>query len=161
MIITIFISLFFIFCCLCLSIHKITDTVRSALKSHGIQDTDKRGHFSPHLTLAKMSAYRWQGKRGRHPRLTGITEDHYDDFKETYFGVQRVEGLELLSMTLPLDADGYYHCFQRFSFDEFYLLLPSKQVVASSTSSGALESSKEADTESESVTPSPNTKNTG
>ena len=147
---------FFIFSFVCLSIHKITDTVRSVLKCHGIQDTNKRDHFSPHLTLAKMSAYRWQGKRGKYPRLTGITEDHYSDFKDTYFGVQRVEGLELLSMTLPQDADGYYHCFQRVSFNELTLLPPSKRVVISSASSGALESSREADTE-----PGSNTPNTG
>ena len=30
----------------------------------------------------------------------------------------KVSAIELLSMTRPTDMDGYYHCFQRYSFAE-------------------------------------------
>lgn len=100
--------------------------MRSVFAQHGFPDTDGRT-FSPHLTIAKMSAYREQRRRGRpsrQRRLTGITEEHYREFKDAKFGVQTVTGLELLSMMEPEDKDGYYHCFQRLSFDDISSVKP-------------------------------------
>ena len=41
----------------------------------------------------------------------------YEDHKDDSFGNQSINTLELLSMTLPADKDGYYHCFSRESFN--------------------------------------------
>ena len=79
-----------------------------------------------------------RGGRGRR-RGKGLPEELYAEFKDTEFGVEKVifhiclhflyitppppslfkvTGIELLSMNLPPAEDGYYHCFQRYSFEE-------------------------------------------
>ena len=115
--------------------------MRSVFDQHGLPDTDGRT-FSPHLTIAKMSAYRehrrW-GRPSRQRRLTGITEEHYGEFKDAEFGVQTVTGLELLSMTEPEDKEGYYHCFQRLSFHEVCVkALPLEQPMSGVSGSSEL-----------------------
>ena len=117
------------------------DIVRSVFDQHGFPDTDGRT-FSPHLTIAKMSAYREPRRHGRpsgQRRLTGITEEHYGEYKDAEFGVQTVTGLELLSMTEPEDKDGYYYCFQRLSFDDVSVkLLPVEQQLSCVSGSSEL-----------------------
>ena len=80
--------------------------------------------------------------------LVGLREELYQEFKDTDFGTEKVlfppppsfspslppslslsfipflssilqvAGMELLSMVHPPDEDGYYHCFQQYSFEE-------------------------------------------
>ena len=75
--------------------------------------------FNPHLTIAKMSTMP-QGIERRYRQRTGrrmgIERKGYVEFTETDFGHQVVDGLELLSMKLPADSQGYYHCFHRNHF---------------------------------------------
>ncbi len=74
--------------------------------------------FKPHLTVAKMSQMRQQNAhRQRYRNRLSIRREAYDMFLETSFGEQDVEGLELLSMSLPVDSRGYYHCLYRNQFD--------------------------------------------
>ncbi len=68
--------------------------------------------FNPHLTVAKMSQ-----RQDRPGNRLSIRREAYDMFLETSFGEQDVEGLELLSMSLPVDSCGYYHCLYRNHFD--------------------------------------------
>ena len=62
--------------------------------------------FVPHLTVLKMP------KKSKN----GIEPSTYAHLLGTEFGSQPIEGLELLSMTKPYDAEGYYYCFHRSSF---------------------------------------------
>ena len=88
-------------------------------------------NYVPHLTIAKMSKKpRTNGRRHKKQKkgnkrassdesaseLRGIHHSVYAELLDTEFGSQMIEGLELLSMTLPSTEDGYYHCFQRHSF---------------------------------------------
>ena len=40
----------------------------------------------------------------------------YEEHKDECFGVQPIDTLELLSMTRPADAQGYYHCYGMENF---------------------------------------------
>ncbi len=59
--------------------------------------------------------------RQHHRNRPGIRKGAYEEFLETSFGEQDVDGLELLSMSLPVDSHGYYHCFYRNKFDSVYI----------------------------------------
>ena len=97
--------------------------------------SDNHKEFVPHLTIAKMSKVatgpgrghkknktkknrkKSKGKEGGESDLRGIGHSTYIDLLDTEFGCEAIEGLELLSMILPPAEDGYYHCFQKHSFD--------------------------------------------
>ena len=65
--------------------------MRSVFESHGFPNTDRKKSFSPHLTIAKMSKYqpRWK-KEKKKKFLRGIAQEHYEEFRDTNFGVERV-----------------------------------------------------------------------
>ena len=81
--------------------------VRSTFESHALPSTDSRS-FNPHLTIAKVS---------RSSKVRGIEPELYSELVDTEFGRETIIGLELLSMTDPPTDEGYYHCFERYSFD--------------------------------------------
>jgi len=76
-----------------------------------LYNTDKKATFTPHLTIAKTS------KTSGRKQVKMIHPKSYEDHKDDSFGNQSINTLELLSMTLPADKDGYYHCFSRESFN--------------------------------------------
>ena len=99
----------------------ISDIVKSVFTASELSIEGGKD-FVPHLTVAKMSQSasgrkkkKKNSKRGNY--LRGIDRSAYVELLEMEFGSQRIEGLELLSMTLPPAEDGYYHCFERYSFD--------------------------------------------
>ena len=87
-------------------------------------------NFTPHLTIAKMSkmprGWTQRGHKKYHEKrkgrsydkkeLRGIDHSAYAELLDMEFGRQTIEGLELLSMEHPPTEDGYYHCYQRYSF---------------------------------------------
>ena len=91
-------------------------------------------NFTPHLTIAKMSkmprGWTQRGHKKHHEKrkgkksgsyadkkeLRGIDHSSYAELLDMEFGRQTIEGLELLSMEHPPTEDGYYHCYQRYSF---------------------------------------------
>ena len=85
--------------------------VQSIFRTHGICSTDGRP-FSPHLTIAKISKSSWR------ERIYSIDKQVYSEFTDAELGSEVVMGLELLSMVGPAAVDGYYHCLQRYSFEE-------------------------------------------
>lgn len=95
--------------------------------------SDDHKKFVPHLTIAKMTkAAAWKtnknrrtrnkkknkSKGGDKPDLRGIDCSTYAEHLDMEFGSQQAEGLELLSMVMPQTEDGYYHCFEKYSFDK-------------------------------------------
>jgi hypothetical protein len=52
----------------------------------------------------------------RHTLCNKIPMDAYAKFMDKEFGEQVLEGLELLSMSKPVDEEGYYYCFSKNSF---------------------------------------------
>ena len=84
--------------------------VRSIFEAHGLHSTDTRP-FNPHLTIAKVKNSQTKGPRG-------IPKEAYLQYIDAKLGSEEVRGLELLSMVEPADEDGYYHCFQKYSFEE-------------------------------------------
>ena len=99
-------------CCPLLYLYfSFADMVRSIFEMHGICSTDGRS-FNPHLTIAKVS------KSSGRDRIYGIEKEVYSEFMDTELGSEVVTGLELLSMVEPAAADGYYHCLQRYTFEE-------------------------------------------
>ena len=79
----------------------------------------------PHLTIAKMSKI-YKKKQQKNKKkddtdknvLQGIEPSAYAELIDTEFGSQTIDGLELLSMIVPPDKDGYYYCFEKCSFDD-------------------------------------------
>lgn len=84
----------------------IADVVRTKFGQEGLPTTDSRP-FQPHLTIAKTS---------RSSRLRSIPSSSYADLRDTHFGDEKASGLELLSMSEPVDEQGYYHSFQKCPF---------------------------------------------
>ena len=84
------------------------DLVKTVFESHGIMSTDKRKGFTPHLTVAKLS-------KDRRHSIKNISEDLYSDCT-IIRGEDKIEQVELLSMTEKKDETGYYYCFAREYF---------------------------------------------
>ena len=87
-----------------------SDLVREEFSNHGIESTDDRP-FTAHLTVAKTS----MGKGGK-KRVRIIPSESYEAFGDEEFGRESVREIELLSMTEPVDEEGYYHCYHKQSF---------------------------------------------
>ena len=83
--------------------------VRETFAANDLVGTDNK-KFTPHLTIAKTT------KTSGRKRVKKIEPASYEKHKDEVFGTQYVNSLELLSMTLPPDKQGYYHCFSRASF---------------------------------------------
>ena len=94
--------------------------------------SNDRKEFSPHLTIAKMTKAaagktnkskrkrnkKKKGKGGDEEGLHGIDRSAYVEHLDMEFGSQLAEGLELLSMIMPPVEDDYYHCFEKYSFND-------------------------------------------
>ncbi|XP_065885903.1 A-kinase anchor protein 7-like [Dysidea avara] len=87
----------------------IAGIVRETFAANDLVGTDNK-KFTPHLTIAKTT------KTSGRKRVKKIEPASYEKHKDEVFGTQYVNSLELLSMTLPPDKQGYYHCFSRESF---------------------------------------------
>ena len=73
------------------------------LLENGIKIED---NFTPHLTVMKLSQMKKKVKK--------IDENLYQEFSQDFFGVQNVKLIELLSMNLPIQDNGYYFCQKEF-----------------------------------------------
>jgi len=98
------------------ALDRLTDIcrkVQESFTSHGIILTDDK--FNPHLTLAKVSKLqgRWKDKKVIKQL---ILNKFYKEYQGTVFGNEKVESLQLLSMTADKDENGYYHCLKSISF---------------------------------------------
>lgn len=88
----------------------IIETVCTIFAESGLCNTDKKATYTPHLTIAKTS--KTSGRR----RVKVIDPKCYEEHKDDCFGTQLIDMLELLSMTLPADRQGYYYCYSRETF---------------------------------------------
>ena len=84
--------------------------MNTTFSENGLYNTDKKAAYTPHLTIAKTS------KTFGRKRVKRIDPESYEEHKHDCFGTQPINTLELLSMTLPADHEGYYHCFSRETF---------------------------------------------
>ena len=57
--------------------------------------------FTPHVTLVKQ-------KFGKGKEMGKIPSDWLKKFKNKYFGIQKICGIELLSMSKPMTEEGYF-----------------------------------------------------
>ncbi len=73
------------------------------------KDSDVR-NFKAHDTIMKMSKMSFKEKK----KVKRIDPDLYEDLKSTYFGIQNVTAIQLLSMEKPEAEDGYYYCHKTF-----------------------------------------------
>jgi len=65
--------------------------------------------FNPHLTLLKKGYKKNNG-------VQKVPPEAYEDTKETYFGTQNINGVQLLSMCKPQTKEGYYFCEAEYRF---------------------------------------------
>ena len=84
--------------------------MREEFGTHGIVSTDERP-FAAHLTVAKVS----KGGGGKE-RIKSIPIESYEAFADEEFGSHSVSEIELLSMTEPVDEEGYYHSHHKQLF---------------------------------------------
>ena len=84
----------------------ILETVRSTFEEHKMFSTDKRP-LKPHLTIAKLSK--------DYPNIRSINPYLYQKYSDLTFGVEQVQGIELLAMGgLADEEDGYYKVFAKY-----------------------------------------------
>ena len=101
---------------------------------------DNSKKLIPHLTIAKMSKIfktKWKNKKKQKKNkkkddtdknvLRGIEPSAYAELIDTEFGSQTIDGLELLSMIVPPDKDGYYYCLDKCHFDDVLLVGSSER----------------------------------
>ena len=88
------------------------EIVREEFTSSGIGLFDKRP-FAAHLTVCKLSRVSRRGRKG--DRIQSIPSESYADFQDTIFGSEYVSEIELLSMSEPIDSEGYYFLFDKQS----------------------------------------------
>jgi len=81
------------------------------IKNEIIEESAKN-QFRPHLTLMKLSKMK-KPKKGQ-KRMKKIQPDLYIEYQNAFLGVQKVKSLQLLSMTKPAEASGYYYCQHTF-----------------------------------------------
>jgi 2'-5' RNA ligase len=67
--------------------------------------------FTPHVTLVKQ-------KFGKGKEMGKLPSDWLKKFGKKYFGIQKICGIELLSMSKPLTEKGYYSCKEEVWFIE-------------------------------------------
>ncbi|XP_013396984.1 A-kinase anchor protein 7 isoform X2 [Lingula anatina] len=88
----------------------IAECVEKCYEEHELYGDGK--DFKPHVTVMKLSRAPSLRKKG----IRSIASDLYEDYKDTAFGVQRVEGLQLCAMLKQKDETGYYHVEHSVSF---------------------------------------------
>ena len=101
--------------------------VRETFAANELIGTDDK-KFTPHLTIAKTT------KTSGRKRVKKIEPASYEKHKDEMFGTQIINSLELLSMTLPPDKQGYYHCFSRELFTPSNLEMDTETNVESTVS---------------------------
>lgn len=84
--------------------------MREEFRAHEIESTDDRP-FAAHLTVAKVS----KGGGGKN-KIRSIPVESYEAFADEEFGSEIASEIELLSMTEPVDEEGYYHSHHKQSF---------------------------------------------
>ncbi|PRD25925.1 UNVERIFIED_CONTAM: A-kinase anchor protein 7 isoform gamma [Trichonephila clavipes] len=104
----------------------LAECVRKHFADVEIFSTDKR-KFNPHLTIAKLNFSKW-----RQRALKKIEPSLYNIFIDDFIGIETIQGIQLLSMTVPKDDAGYYrgnslifgitHCFLIISYFLFFMI---------------------------------------
>ena len=89
----------------------IVEIVREESISSGIELLDKRP-FAAHLTVCKLSRVSRRGRKGKKVRSI-IPSQSYTSFQDALFGSDCVSDIELLSMSEPVDSEGYYYMFDK------------------------------------------------
>ena len=112
------------------ALHAFCQNIGRLLLEDKIIDDANLIKFKPHLTLFKLSQVKhWQNKKVK--PLRKIPEELYKSWTNHSFGTQKVSEIQLLSMTLPKDLNGYYFCQCRFELEERLLPAKTKKVTKS------------------------------
>ena len=78
-----------------------------------IDSYPKEEDFTPHLTILKLS--RMDFKKRKLNNIKKIPIDLYvDKWQNQHFGYQNINSIQLLSMTKPVQENGYYFCQHTF-----------------------------------------------
>lgn len=87
----------------------IANDLSSALATAGIR-VKLENAYKPHLTIMKMG---WGGPGSRKRR---IPKEAFSSHQEVWFGRESITAIQLLSMSKPKAANGYYHSLGEISF---------------------------------------------
>jgi len=112
------------------NINELWSQLAEKLIENEIIEKSELKKFNPHLTLMKLSKMK-KPKKGE-KRLKKIPAELYEDFKNTFFGVQSVESIQLLSMTKPATPEGYYFCQHTFPIKIVQKLHESSMLLSES-----------------------------
>jgi len=92
-----------------------TNTSRMTYMNHELYQAFSENSFSceskfnPHLTLLKKG-YK------KKSNVQKVPPEAYENIKDTYFGIQQISGVQLLSMCKPQTKEGYYFCEAEYKF---------------------------------------------
>ncbi|RHZ78772.1 hypothetical protein Glove_156g5 [Diversispora epigaea] len=96
------------------SFTKLTYSLHDKFKKNGLVDNDIHKEFKPHVTLMKLRnpIKINQGKK----IIKHIPKEIYENFRECDFGKHFINSIELSSMHMPKDDDGYYAKIEAMKF---------------------------------------------
>ena len=80
--------------------------MQDVFQRNGLKSTEKRKTFAPHVTIAKVSK----------SRMRSIPAESFTNYIDIELGLETITSLELLSMTEPPTAEGYYFTYERTHF---------------------------------------------
>ncbi|CAG8600543.1 16714_t:CDS:2 [Funneliformis mosseae] len=100
-----------------LSLTKLTYALYERFQQEGLVDNDLKKEFIPHATLVKLRKRMIiKHKDGKKEVVNRIPPEIYEHFRDFDFGTHCVKGVELSSMLLPKDDDGYYMRLEHIEF---------------------------------------------
>lgn len=73
----------------------------------------KMENFTPHMTLMKLSRMDFKVRKKNEIKKIPV-ELYADKWQNQYFGCQKINSVQLLSMTKPPQENGYYFCQHTF-----------------------------------------------
>ncbi|EDV25697.1 uncharacterized protein TRIADDRAFT_56071 [Trichoplax adhaerens] len=69
--------------------------------------------FKPHVTIFKLSK---NPKKLKKLGIAKLDPKTYESWKDHHFGIEKMRGLQLCSMLLPPENDGFYRCISTIDF---------------------------------------------
>ncbi|CAI2188046.1 958_t:CDS:2 [Funneliformis geosporum] len=100
-----------------LSFTKLTYALHERFQQEGLVDNDIKKEFIPHATLMKLRKRMIIKHKDEEKKVVNrIPPEIYDHFSDFDFGTHCIKGVELSSMLLPKDDDGYYMRLENIEF---------------------------------------------
>jgi len=109
-------------------LQELWQNIGAKLVENSIIPENAMKNFTPHMTLMKLS--RMDFKKRKKNGIKKMPVELYDDkWQNQYFGCQKINSVQLLSMTKPPQKNGYYFCQHTFPLKFVQKQAPSNKML--------------------------------